>query len=97
MHFLGEIFLNSSYLFEGQSVTMLFNCCHANRFVQLMQKAKKSAISGDSTNHFFLQTKLKMPMRNFDTSPNITVDKAALRERLTPVEYQVTQEKMTER
>jgi len=39
-----------------------------------------------------------MPMRPYETaSPNITVDKAALRERLTPVEYQVTQEKMTER
>jgi len=37
-----------------------------------------------------------MPMRR-DASPNITVDKAELRERLTPVEYQVTQEKMTER
>jgi len=32
-----------------------------------------------------------------DTSPNIKVDKEALRERLTPIEYQVTQEKMTER
>ena len=29
--------------------------------------------------------------------PNITVDKAELREKLTPVEYQVTQEKGTER
>eukprot|EP00093_Oithona_nana_P003602 03602.XXX_124435_125948_1 [CDS] Oithona nana genome sequencing. len=40
-----------------------------------------------------------MPMqRDFNNaSPNITVDKAALRERLTPVEYQVTQEKSTER
>ena len=40
-----------------------------------------------------------MPMqRDFNNaSPNITVDKAALRERLTPVEYQVTQEKFTER
>ena len=37
-----------------------------------------------------------MPMQR-DASPNITVDKAALRERLTPVEYQVTQEKYTER
>ena len=33
----------------------------------------------------------------FDTSPNMKVDKEALRERLTPIEYQVTQEKMTER
>ena len=40
-----------------------------------------------------------MPMqRDFNNaSPNITVDKVALRERLTPVEYQVTQEKSTER
>ena len=40
-----------------------------------------------------------MPMqRDFNNaSPNITVDKAAIRERLTPVEYQVTQEKGTER
>ena len=38
----------------------------------------------------------KMPMKR-EASPNITVDKAALRERLTPVEYQVTQEKGTER
>jgi len=32
-----------------------------------------------------------------DSSPNVTVDKAELREKLTPIEYQVTQEKMTER
>jgi peptide-methionine (R)-S-oxide reductase len=38
-----------------------------------------------------------MPPMKFDTSPNIKVDKEALRERLTPIEYQVTQEKMTER
>ena len=37
-----------------------------------------------------------MPMKP-DTSPNIVVDKAELRGRLTPVEYQVTQEKATER
>merc|ERR1711981_1425811 len=41
-------------------------------------------------------TKFKMPMKQ-DSSPNVTVDKAELREKLTPVEYQVTQEKMTER
>jgi len=32
-----------------------------------------------------------------DSSPNVVVDKAELREKLTPIEYQVTQEKMTER
>ena len=39
-----------------------------------------------------------MPMqREASPRPNIVVDKAELRERLTPVEYQVTQEKATER
>ena len=39
-----------------------------------------------------------MPMqREASPRPNITVDKTELRERLTPVEYQVTQEKATER
>ena len=46
--------------------------------------------------NFIVSDEPKMPMRR-DASPNITVDKAELRERLTPVEYQVTQEKMTER
>jgi len=32
-----------------------------------------------------------------ESSPNVVVDKAELREKLTPIEYQVTQEKMTER
>ena len=64
------------------------------------EKQKNADVSGDFTylSLLSLQTKLKMPMRPYETaSPNITVDKAALRERLTPVEYQVTQEKMTER
>ena len=37
-----------------------------------------------------------MPMKP-DTSPNIVVDKEELRNRLTPMEYQITQEKGTER
>lgn len=37
-----------------------------------------------------------MPMKP-ETSPNIIVDKAELRDRLTPIEYQVTQEKGTEK
>jgi len=41
-------------------------------------------------------TKFNMPMKP-EPAPNVIVDKAELREKLTPVEYQVTQEKMTER
>ena len=36
-------------------------------------------------------------MKQQDSGPNVIFDKAELRERLTPVEYQVTQEKLTER
>ena len=47
-------------------------------------------------NFWSIFVRCRMPI-NREKSPNIQVDKAALRERLTPVEYQVTQEKMTER
>ena len=40
---------------------------------------------------------IKMPQWQPETSPNIIVDKAELRDRLTPIEYQVTQEKGTEK
>ena len=43
----------------------------------------------------FIAVKAKMPMKT--EPPNVTFDKGELRERLTPVEYQVTQEKSTER
>ena len=39
---------------------------------------------------------INMPMKP-EPSPNIIVDKAELRDRLTPIEYQVTQEKGTEK
>ncbi len=40
-----------------------------------------------------------MPMNSnkASTAPNVVFDKAELKERLTPIEYQVTQEKSTER
>ena len=45
---------------------------------------------------FFFRISINMPMKP-DTSPNIVVDKEELRNRLTPMEYQITQEKGTER
>ena len=44
----------------------------------------------------FFRISINMPMKP-DTSPNIVVDKEELRNRLTPMEYQITQEKGTER
>ncbi len=38
-----------------------------------------------------------MPVTPRDPSPNVIFNKAELRERLTPIEYNVTQEKGTER
>ena len=47
--------------------------------------------------NIFIFQIIKMPQWQPETSPNIIVDKAELRDRLTPIEYQVTQEKGTEK